>query len=358
MELSEMSSFININHSLERLFAPLFCVYLLHVIYASEENVLDALRAQKILPEALALSGKSLVEYLRKNQKLFEVELNPTKKFYKDMVMDPEFVSRDQYHNTAVLDESDNGDDIPESFDSRIKWAHCPSLFYIRDQSLCGSCWAISTASAISDRLCIATNGTVKVHISGDDILSCCRSCGRGCNGGWPHTAWQFFAKEGAVTGGNYGSKDCCRPYEIPPCGWHKGEPHYDCRALYKGGTPACKRECQPGYSKNYTMDKYYGKNGYYLPNVKTIQREIMRNGPVVAVYTVYQDFYHYTKGIYKHTAGQQTGGHAVKIIGWGEEKTGNKSIPYWIIANSWHNDWGENGYFRMIRGINDCGLE
>ncbi|PIO71041.1 papain family cysteine protease [Teladorsagia circumcincta] len=227
----------------------------------------------------------------------WKVELNPTKKYYKDMVMDPEFVSRDQYHNTVVLDESDNGDDIPE---------RCTSQ-------------AMTFCRAAE----VVVEGEIPCRYDSLLVL-----------------------------------RDCCRPYEIPPCGWHKGEPHYDCRALYKGGTPACKRECQPGYNKNYTMDKYYGKNGYYLPNVKTIQKEIMRNGPVVAVYTVYQDFYHYSKGIYKHTAGQQTGGHAVKIIGWGEEKTGNRTIPYWIIANSWHNDWGENGYFRMIRGINDCGLE
>ncbi|PIO52832.1 hypothetical protein TELCIR_25855, partial [Teladorsagia circumcincta] len=58
------------------------------------------------------------------------------------------------------------------------------------------------------------------------------------------------------------------------------------------------------------------------------------------------------------HTAGIRKGAHAVKIIGWGEEKTGNETIPYWIIANSWHNDWGENGFFRMIRGINECAIE
>ncbi|PIO63790.1 hypothetical protein TELCIR_14599 [Teladorsagia circumcincta] len=54
------------------------------------------------------------------------------------------------------------------------------------------------------------------------------------------------------------------------------------------------------------------------------------------------------------HTAGKATGSHAVKIIGWGKER----DTPYWIIANSWHNDWGEKGFFRMIRGINDCGIE
>ncbi|PIO71044.1 papain family cysteine protease [Teladorsagia circumcincta] len=101
--------------------------------------------------------------------------------------------------------------------------------------------------------------GPIHVEISADDILSCCTKGGWGCRGGWTTSAWDFFVKEGAVTGGNYGSKDCCRPYEIPTCGWHKGEPHYKCRELYKGGTPACKKECQPGYNKNYTMDKYYG---------------------------------------------------------------------------------------------------
>ncbi|KAK5973481.1 Cathepsin B [Trichostrongylus colubriformis] len=58
--------------------------------------------------------------------------------------------------------------------------------------------------------------------------------------------------------------------------------------------------------------------------------------------------------GLSPHTAGPQVGGHAVKVIGWGKEG----DVPYWLIANSWHSDWGENGYFRMIRGINNCGIE
>ncbi|PIO71042.1 hypothetical protein TELCIR_07076 [Teladorsagia circumcincta] len=96
----------------------------------------DTQRAQQIPMEVQELSGEPLVEYLKKNQKLFEVQQNPTRK-YEEMVMDLEFIPRDQNHNAAVLDESDNGDDIPESFDSRIKWSHCPSLFNIRDQSIC-----------------------------------------------------------------------------------------------------------------------------------------------------------------------------------------------------------------------------
>ncbi|PAV79187.1 hypothetical protein WR25_07627 [Diploscapter pachys] len=62
----------------------------------------------------------------------------------------------------------------------------------------------------------------------------------------------------------------------------------------------------------------------------------------------------HYTGGIYIHTAGSYTGGHAVKLVGWGTEN----GTPFWRIANSWNADWGENGFFRILRGVDECGIE
>jgi hypothetical protein len=50
------------------------------------------------------------------------------------------------------------------------------------------------------------------------------------------------------------------------------------------------------------------------------------------------------------------TTNHAVVIVGYGVDATTN--LPYWKIRNSWGNNWGEQGYFRIQRGVNMCGIE
>ena len=45
----------------------------------------------------------------------------------------------------------------------------------------------------MSDRICIASKGDQVVRISAEDLLSCCWSCGMGCNGGYPESAWSWF---------------------------------------------------------------------------------------------------------------------------------------------------------------------
>ena len=44
--------------------------------------------------------------------------------------------------------------------------------------------------------------------------------------------------------------------------------------------------------------------------------------------------------GVYKHETGEFLGGHAVKILGWGVED----GMDYWLVANSWNADWGDEG--------------
>lgn len=51
---------------------------------------------------------------------------------------------------------------------------------------------------------------------------------------------------------------------------------------------------------------------------------------------------------------GSELGGHAVKLMGWGEED----GVPYWLVANSWNYDWGDGGFFKIRRGTDECGIE
>ncbi len=45
----------------------------------------------------------------------------------------------------------------------------------------------------------------------------------------------------------------------------------------------------------------------------------------------IYEDFLNYDKGIYKHTAGKLVGGHAMKMIGYGQDETEGL---YWVLQN------------------------
>ncbi|CAD6188901.1 unnamed protein product [Caenorhabditis auriculariae] len=302
------------------------------------------------------LTGQELTDYLNAHQNYFKAELpkKPVEELKKKL-MKLEFVKAHRPEDTKDIVIADN---IPDAFDTRKAWPDCMSVTNIRDQTQCGSCWAFAAAEAISDRTCIASKGKINTLLSAEDVLSCCgeKQCG-GCEGGWPIEAFNWWNTNGFCTGGSYISQFGCKPYSLPPCGETINNVTYPRCPDYGFDTPTCSEKCTTtsNYDIPYAKDKHFGKSAYQLPNkVAAIQTDIMQNGPVEAAFTVYEDFYQYKSGIYVHTAGKSIGGHAVKILGWGVED----GTPYWTIANSWSSDWGEHGYFRIVRGLDECGME
>lgn len=78
--------------------------------------------------------------------------------------------------------------------------------------------------------------------------------------------------------------------------------------------------------------------------------------GPVSIAFEVTDDFQAYTGGVFSDPTCHQDPehvNHAVLIVGYGSEN----GQDFWIVKNSWGADWGEQGYFRIIRGKNECGL-
>lgn len=128
---------------------------------------------------------------------------------------------------------------------------------------------------------------------------------------------------------------------------------------------------CEGRHARNATIA---GNSSYGVrADVESIQKEILFRGPVEVAFDVYEDFYEYSSGVYQvthesyrpsiygdqvfflqYTKGQLVGGHAVKMIGWGEED----GLPFWLVANSWDTEWGIQGFFKILRGANECGIE
>jgi len=215
---------------------------------------------------------------------------------------------------------------IPSRFNSSEQWPGC--VHPIRNQQKCGSCWAFAISEALSDRFCIASNKSVDVILSPQYAVSC-DVAQNGCSGGHPTLPWQFLENIGLPT-------EACVPYQ-------SGDGTVRPKCLEIKG-------CEDGSA----VKKYPAKRGssVAMNDIAVIQANIMKYGPLKASMKVYEDFKQYKGGIYKHVAGGFLGGHAVKIIGWGVEN----DINYWVVANSWANTWGENGYFRV--GFGEVGID
>jgi cathepsin B len=242
---------------------------------------------------------------------------------------------------------------LPESFDSRDQWKNCPTIGHIRDQSTCGSCWAFGSTEAFNDRACIASGGKFTEMLSAQETTSCCgllQCASQGCNGGQPGMAWNWLVKRGVVSGGDFGDKDTCWPYEMEQCAHHVTSPTYQPCGDEKP-TPSCKTSCTNS-GQSFTKVNPGGK-AYSLGSTDEIKQSIMEKGPVTGAFTVYEDFVTYKSGVYKHTSGQMLGGHAIKIIGWGKDATAGE---YWIVNNSWNESWGDNGTFKIAFG--ECGID
>ena len=230
---------------------------------------------------------------------------------------------------------------VPKSYDPREDHPECQSMWLIRDQSACGSCWAGGSVAAMTDRSCIAEGHDVV--LSAEDVLAC--SGGGGCNGGQPAGSYEYWRKDGVVT-------EACRPYPFPSCDHHVPNSTNPCPDDdYK--TPLCRRTCDNG--RKWLGDKHRATNTSYVEKVEDIMVELSTNGPCTATFAVYEDFMVYTSGVYHHVTGRMMGYHAVKLMGYGYDEN---NTPYWLLANSWNEHWGEKGFFRVYRGKNECGIE
>lgn len=250
------------------------------------------------------------------------------------------------------------------AYDLRTAVAGCPSIKQIRNQGQCGSCWAFSTATSLTDRFCIkkAKAGYPQTrYFSIQDILECCisaNSCSsvdQGCNGGTLVYPFNFAKVVGVVTGDDYYDKALCKPYKFNPA------------KVPASTSLTCRKKCPNTLytAATYVNDKVK-TNGYVylspsnLSNAAIVQAAkdaIFNRGSIVAGFDVYSDFMVYKSGVYQKTASATyEGGHGVKVIGWGYDSV--SKLNYWIFANSWGTGWGMSGFGWFKMGGDHCNFE
>lgn len=196
----------------------------------------------------------------------------------------------------------------------------------IKNQKGCGSCVAFGTIATMESTLRMQHNDPdYPVDLSEAHLFFCLGNAvgfNASCQNGW----WPHIALDRIQNNGIYGES------------WL----NYD-EALSRAD------RCS-GFDLN---PKYFVKiTGYEEITGKSAQIKewINSKGPVIACFIVYDDFYSYTSGIYRHVTGERHDGHCVTIVGYNDDE------GYWICKNSWGLDWGEEGFFRIAYG--ECAID
>ena len=190
----------------------------------------------------------------------------------------------------------------------------------VRNQGGCGSCWDFSAVGQIEAWWKIRNGDpNADIDLSEQFILSCSEG---GCDGWWVSGALDFVKENGIPT------ENCFR--------------------YYADDTVPCSNACENWQNEAIKIPGW----GYITLSeaiVENIKNAVYRH-PVSASFTVYEDFNYYSGGVYEHVWGSELAGHAILIVGW------NDAEQSWICKNSWGENWGENGYFRIKWGDSGMG--
>uniref|UniRef100_A0A915PX29 Cathepsin L-like n=1 Tax=Setaria digitata TaxID=48799 RepID=A0A915PX29_9BILA len=217
------------------------------------------------------------------------------------------------------------GKRLPKKIDWRIIGAVTP----VKDQGNCGSCWAFSATGALEGQHFRRTGHLVS--LSEQNLLDCSKSFGNfGCDGGQMDSAFEYVKANSGI------DSEASYPYE--------------------GKDDRCR------YSNRTRVSTDIGEIDL-RESERALKEAVALIGPIASAMDA-RFLYLYDGGIFAPTGcSAEMLDHAVLVTGYGTEKIPMSNgtmrlVDYWIVKNSWGKNWGEDGYFRIIRNENNtCGI-
>ena len=88
--------------------------------------------------------------------------------------------------------------------------------------------------------------------------------------------------------------------------------------------------------------------------NEHALMHAVSKQPVSVAIQANLQSFQLYKSGIYSDPMCGDDLDHGVLVIGYGYDS--DWDMDYWLVKNSWGSKWGEKGYIRIKKDINDTG--
>ena len=181
-------------------------------------------------------------------------------------------------------------DSLPASFDWRSRsgenW-----MTPVKNQGSCGSCWAFAAIGATEAAINLYYNQHINADLSERDTV--CRHSG-GCDrGGFPQEALMELRSTGLTT-------ESCFGYYT-----------------------SCSHKCSDYQQKLW---KIQGFTAVPSDDI-SIKKALIKNGPIT--FCIFS--WH----------------HCMTLVGYSYSATTKQTT--WILKNSWSDDWGENGYGRVI---------